>query len=339
MKIVVRCGNRPVPNAEVLLPTPDEIGELYQTDSSGKVILKRDESRSLSEAMLRIADSFNSRREAFVAAYGYQAFRQSGPIEIYGDRDLIIELKPIESSGGGSCIFRERSGTIPGLTGKLIVDRYGDKIDVITEGLAINGKNPPSTQIKYGETITITDIDRKTVSAAIRSIIGKSVLLDWWWNEDQSSRSENMDKPKMRKVFISHVSQNAGYFGGLKQGLELCGIEVWDPEKIVPGTLWKEEIREAIRGGDFFIACFSSEYRNRDSTHMNEELNIAIDELRSQPTNRAWFIPVKLNECKIPDRDIGGGRRLSDLQFVDLNKDWNAGVKRIAETILGNPIA
>ena len=31
---------------------------------------------------------------------------------------------------------------------------------------------------------------------------------------------------------------------------------------------------------------------------MNEELTIAIEELRLSTYKRAWFIPIKLNECK-----------------------------------------
>jgi hypothetical protein len=49
------------------------------------------------------------------------------------------------------------------------------------------------------------------------------------------------------------------------------------------------------------IACFSTAYAERDRTYMNEELTLAIDELRARPTSRAWFLPARLDECQIPD--------------------------------------
>ena len=64
---------------------------------------------------------------------------------------------------------------------------------------------------------------------------------------------------------------------------------------------------------------------------MNEELTIAIEELRQRPTSRAWFIPVKLNDCEIPDRAFGGGETLCDLQHVNIYKDWNGSIQRIVK--------
>ena len=66
---------------------------------------------------------------------------------------------------------------------------------------------------------------------------------------------------------------------------------------------------------------------------MNEELMIAIGELRQRPTDRVWFIPVKLNGCKIPDRNIGGDETLNDIQHVKLYKDWDAGIQSIVKVI------
>ena len=85
-------------------------------------------------------------------------------------------------------------------------------------------------------------------------------------------------------------------------------VEAWlDRNEILPGQRWKEAIRRAIRGGSYYLACFSQEYFDRDRSYMNEELTVAIEELRQRPTDRAWFIPVVLSGSGVPDRDIGGG--------------------------------
>ena len=66
---------------------------------------------------------------------------------------------------------------------------------------------------------------------------------------------------------------------------------------------------------------------------MIEELTIAIEELRQRPTDRIWFVPVRLDECEIPDIDIGRGETLHNLQYVSLYEDWNAGIQSILNVI------
>ena len=138
----------------------------------------------------------------------------------------------------------------------------------------------------------------------------------------------------MQHVFISYMHENTDIVDRLCQELTSRGIKVWlDRNDIKPGSRWKDAIREAIRKGDFFIACFSKEYNKRNKTYMNEELTVAIEELRQRPTDRVWFIPVKLNGCKIPDRNIGGGETLNDIQHVKLYKDWDNGIQHIIDVI------
>ena len=67
-----------------------------------------------------------------------------------------------------------------------------------------------------------------------------------------------------------------------------------------------------------FIACFSSHSVTRQKSHQNEELLLAVEQLRSRQPDDPWLIPVRFDDCAIPDRDLGGGRTLASLQQVDL---------------------
>jgi hypothetical protein len=67
-----------------------------------------------------------------------------------------------------------------------------------------------------------------------------------------------------------------------------------------------------------FIACFSEASLARAKSYQNEELILAIEQLRLRPQHDLWFIPVRLNECEIPDLDIGGGRTLGHFHSADL---------------------
>ena len=138
----------------------------------------------------------------------------------------------------------------------------------------------------------------------------------------------------MKHVFISYCRENMDAVDRLCENLTSRGIKVWlDRNALKPGTQWKPAIQQAIQHGDFFIACFSAEVNARNQTYMSEELKVAIEELHQRPVDKAWFIPVKLNECEIPDIDIGGGETLRDLQYINLHKNWDVGIQRLLDTI------
>jgi hypothetical protein len=137
-----------------------------------------------------------------------------------------------------------------------------------------------------------------------------------------------------RHIFLSYVRENTTVVDRLVKDLQARGVSVWlDRERLLPGQRWRDAIRTAIRGGDLFIACFSTEYLARDRSYMNEELMVAIEELRQRATSRSWFIPVSLDGCAIPERSIGAGETLHDLHWVDLTADWNRGVEMIARAV------
>ena len=136
-------------------------------------------------------------------------------------------------------------------------------------------------------------------------------------------------------MFISYVRENSDAAEQLAADLKEAGVDVWlDRERLTPGERWRDAIKTAIRKGHLFIACFSQQFASRDRTHMNEELTLAIEELRRRPADRTWFIPVVLDGCEVPDRDIGAGVSLRDLQWVDLSKRWKEGVANIAKVAL-----
>ena len=139
---------------------------------------------------------------------------------------------------------------------------------------------------------------------------------------------------EMRHAFISYCHENKDLVDRLSHILISKGVDIWiDWDDLEPGIPWRQAIQQAIQHGDFFIACFSKEYNLRDTTFMNEELSIAIEKLQQNPSDRIWFIPVKLNECQIPDIKIGEGSTLQDLQYVNLYEDWETGIQQILKVM------
>jgi hypothetical protein len=98
---------------------------------------------------------------------------------------------------------------------------------------------------------------------------------------------------------------------------------VWrDTTHLWPGEDWRAKIRCAITDNALvFIACFSQTSVDRARSYQNEELILAIDELRLRRIEDPWFIPVRFDDCDMPDLSIGGGRTLVSIQHIDLFGD------------------
>jgi hypothetical protein len=96
----------------------------------------------------------------------------------------------------------------------------------------------------------------------------------------------------------------------------------------------------------FFLSVHSKSREGRAVTYANEELVVAIEEIRRRPTNSTWFIPIKIDDCIIEPRPIGAGETILDLQVCDLT-DWLKGLRQLLMTIgvnepildLGRPLA
>lgn len=80
------------------------------------------------------------------------------------------------------------------------------------------------------------------------------------------------------------------------------GYKPWlDKENLLPGQDWQEEIPRAIRTSDFvlvFLSAASTEKRG----YVQREFKIALQVLEEVPEGRVYVIPVKLDDCRIPER-------------------------------------
>jgi hypothetical protein len=136
-------------------------------------------------------------------------------------------------------------------------------------------------------------------------------------------------------AFISHDPEDMRAADWLQQVLEAAGICVWrDAVDLLPGQDRRGEIRKAVsEGALIFIACFSKWSLSRPSSVQNEELLLAIEQLRMRLPDDPWLIPVRFDDCRVPDIEIGGGRTLTSLERADLfGDDAEAAAERVVAT-------
>ncbi len=137
-------------------------------------------------------------------------------------------------------------------------------------------------------------------------------------------------------VFLCYAREDSAWVDELDGVLRGAGFPVWrDTADLWPGQDWRAVIRRAIADGALvFLACFSSRSVARSSGYQNAELALAAEQSRLRRAGDSWLIPVRFDECELPDLDLGGGRTLGGIQRADLfGGQASAATKRLVEAI------
>jgi TIR domain len=137
-------------------------------------------------------------------------------------------------------------------------------------------------------------------------------------------------------AFISYVHEDGKRVDRIQKLLTGAGIPVWrDRDALWPGADWKQKIRQAITDDAVaFIVCFSNASTNKTKSVQNEELQLAIDQIRQRKPGEPWLIPVRLDDVPIPDFEIGPGKQLNSIHYVNLlGDDWDEGSGRLLKAV------
>ncbi len=161
--ITVRLNQRPLAGADVLALFPNGTWKGGSTDAHGETRLE------LYAAHLPMTVF------AAAAGCGARVEREWVPAE----RPLAIDLSPLP--GGGSMVFPEATGHIPGLTGRLnpILDTSG-RTYLYASNIAINGgEAQPVTFLPGKEELQLIDAHGNESLVRIAAIMGRSSLLEY----------------------------------------------------------------------------------------------------------------------------------------------------------------
>ena len=124
-------------------------------------------------------------------------------------------------------------------------------------------------------------------------------------------------------IFLAHAREDKPQVRKLYAGLKARGLDPWlDEVDLVPGQIWKEEIPKAIRQAGVFLACLSSRSVGKVG-YVQNEFRLALSAFAERPPGSIYFIPVRLDDCSVPDLQIPDrGLSLQDIHWVDL---WQEG--------------
>jgi len=103
-------------------------------------------------------------------------------------------------------------------------------------------------------------------------------------------------------VFLAHSKEDGELVREIFYLLRLDGFAPWiDKENLIPGQDWEREIRQAVRVSDIVLAFISSSGVDRDG-YLHKEIRLAIDAAEQKPEGAIFIVPVRLDDCKIPER-------------------------------------
>ncbi len=129
------------------------------------------------------------------------------------------------------------------------------------------------------------------------------------------------------RIFISYTRKDKEAATRFYNGLRSAGLDPWiDIECLRPGENWKNAIKQAIRGSQYFLALISKNSVNKRG-YVQKEINEALEVLDEFPDNDIFLIPVRLDECE-PSQG-----RLNDLHRVDMFPNWDNGFARVLTTL------
>ena len=130
--------------------------------------------------------------------------------------------------------------------------------------------------------------------------------------------------PNLRRIFLCHSKGDKEWVRALHRQLRDDGFNPWfDEHDLLPGQEWQLEIPRAVRSSAVVLVCLSQTSVNK-AGFVQKEIKYALDVADEQPEDAIFIIPVRLEQCNVPER-------LGKWQWVDLFE--NDGYERILKAL------
>ena len=106
----------------------------------------------------------------------------------------------------------------------------------------------------------------------------------------------------MARIFLCHASEDKPQVEEIYRRLRELGFRPWmDKMDLLPGQRWQQEIPRSLRASDFILIFFSQNSVMKRS-YVQHEFKLALHILQEMPENLIHIIPVRLDDCTIPDQ-------------------------------------
>lgn len=146
-----------------------------------------------------------------------------------------------------------------------------------------------------------------------------------------------MTEVKSARIFLSYARKDVGIINDLYDKLKQTGFSPWqDVKDILPGEPWQKMLIRAIQEAPFFLACLSKNYVDKRGM-IQVEIKEALEMWRQKLDDDIYFIPVRLEECPVPET-LAKFQRVDLFEVNGFNKLLHALRKGMDKLGLTNPL-
>src|SRR3974390_574232 len=105
-------------------------------------------------------------------------------------------------------------------------------------------------------------------------------------------------------VFLSYASQDVEAAERICEALRAAGIEVWfDRSELRGGDAWDQSIRKQIKNCALFIPIISQHTHERAEGYFRLEWKLGVDRSHLIMSNKAFLVPVVVDETGDDDEN------------------------------------
>ena len=160
--VTAHAAGRPLPGVDILALFPNRTWVRASSDETGEAVLD--------------LHNTNLPMTVYAAAPGYAAYVEREWVPSEGA--LAVELASLPQ--GGSVVFPEATGALPGLRGRLnpILDTH-DRTYLYASNIAIDGGRQQPVHFALGEELRLVDAQGVELAVRVVEILGRSALLEY----------------------------------------------------------------------------------------------------------------------------------------------------------------
>jgi hypothetical protein len=137
--------------------------------------------------------------------------------------------------------------------------------------------------------------------------------MDYEDDRTLAERARNLLEPQTPLIFLSYAKEDGSKVKVIYKKLRREHLNPWlDIADLLPGQEWDKVIIKTIRHARFVIVFLSKNSVNKRG-YVQKEIKEALDAAEMMPEGEIFIIPVRLEECEVPER-------LSTLQWIDIFK-------------------
>lgn len=150
--------------------------------------------------------------------------------------------------------------------------------------------------VKEGQPVTF-DIEKGVKGSSAVNVIPEPL------DEPDPKPQPRVSAPsRPLRVFLCHSSNDKPAVRDLFSRLRSDSIDPWlDEQKLLPGQDWNLEITKAVHASDVVLVCLSHGSVSK-AGYIQKEIKYALDVADEQPEGTIFIVPLKLEECEIPER-------------------------------------